>query len=110
MLNEFIQWSDEQISHCQSLQQMLHADDRTDEARFMQIRANVYGIFRSIWAALQGDAAAVLSKLESITAAWAQSLALASTHGDMEKVHIERIKLDTATIIRARLGSMEENQ
>lgn len=100
MHDEFLTWCDQRTSECMAQQQALSADGRSDEARFMQIRANVYGIFRSVYTALKGDLTAVQERLTSIPAAWEESLRLAELHGDAEKAHIERIKLETVQAIR----------
>lgn len=108
MTEAFTQWCDERIKDCATRQQALAADCRIDEARFMQIRSNVYGIFRSVCTALKGDRAALLSRLTSIPASWEASLAQAEQHGDEEKACIERIKLETAAAIRHYVENMKE--
>ena len=45
MNDEFLTWCDQHTQDCMAQQRALSADGRGDEARFMQIRANVYGIF-----------------------------------------------------------------
>lgn len=103
MYNEFLTWSDAQISACTSKQKLLAADNRQDEASFMQIRANVYGIFRAVWTAVKGDLTVFMTKLTSIPAVWEQSLQLARQHGDDHKACIEQIKLETADDIRRHI-------
>jgi len=107
MYDEFNHWCDERTAQCMEQQRALTADGRSDEASFMQIRANVYGIFRSVYNALKGDLPAVLERLTSIPAAWESSLAQAERHGDIAKAHIERIKLETATAIRHYVSHLE---
>lgn len=107
MNHEFLTWCDQRISECMTQHQSLSCDDRGDEARFMQIRANVYGIFRSAYSALKGNLPALLERLASIPAAWEESLRVAEMHGDHEKAHIERIKLDTAQAIRHYVTHLE---
>lgn len=98
-MNEFLTWCDEHIAACQQRKQELLQDQRGDEAKFEQIRANVYGIFRAVYAALYNHPDALARKLQDIPAAWEVSLRLAEEHGDAEKAHIERIKLATTTEI-----------
>lgn len=107
MQHEFLTWCDERTAYCLNQQRLLAADSRGDEARFMQIRANVYGIFRAVFTALKGDLAAVQERLTSIPATWTASLELAVQHGETEKAHIERIKLDTANEIRHYVSNLE---
>lgn len=108
MTQEFIRWCDERMADCAARQKSLAADDRVDEARFMMIRSNVYGIFRSVCTALNGNREALLQRLTAIPSAWEASLHLAEQHGDEEKAHIERIKLETAAAIRHYVENAEE--
>lgn len=98
-MNEFLTWCDERAAACHRRRKELSADQRTDEARFEQIRANVYGVFRAVCATLHNDPAALEKKLREIPAAWEESLRLARQHNDHEKAYIEQLKLDTAAEI-----------
>lgn len=110
MNHEFITWCDERTASCMSSRAALHAEGRGDEANFMQIRANVYGIFRSVFIAMKGDLSRVAQQLTSIPAAWEKSLQQAETHGETDKAHIERIKLETAASIRHYIANLEAKQ
>lgn len=107
-MNEFITWCDERTRDCLKQKTALHADGRIDEASFMQIRANVYGIFRSVYTAMKGDLSKLQEKLTSIPAAWEASLANAEANGDVQQAHIERIKLETAAAIRNYVRNSQE--
>lgn len=95
-MNEFMLWCDARAGECREKHKQLLADSRWDEARFEQIRANVYGVFRAVCTTLQNDPQALAKKLQEIPAAWEESLRLAKEHGDEEKACIEQLKLDTA--------------
>jgi len=101
----FLSWCDERIAACQAQCKALRADNRGDEARFEQIRANVCGVYRAVYATLKDKPDLLGRKLREIPSAWEESLALAQSHGDAEKAHIERIKLDTAKEIMAALSN-----
>lgn len=109
MHDEFLNWCNERIAEHAALQKSLAADDRGDEARFTQIRLNVLNIFRTAYTALEHDRQKLLVRLDSIPAAWVRSLAQAEAHGDAEKAHIERIKLETAASIRHFVTNLEAN-
>jgi len=102
--NTTVGYFTERIDHFKNLIRCLNSDDRTDEAVFAKIQMNVYDIFNTIFSAAiktsgQNDGEAVqffLTKLDQIPKNWRNSLAGAQAHGDAEKAHIERIKLDTA--------------
>ena len=90
----------EQIAQCNKRREQLLADDRSDEANFEKIRANVFDIFRTILSVAEKtgkNESAVkrffLSRAEQIPAAWRASLEQAQKHEDTVKVRIESIKL-----------------
>lgn len=107
-MNEFLNWCDVRQRDCMAQRASLQADGRSDEASFMQIRANVYGIFRSVCTALKGDLPQLQARLTSIPAAWEAALYEANEHGDEQRAHIERIKLETAAAIRHYLNNLQE--
>ncbi|MBR3764282.1 MAG: hypothetical protein IKK57_06990 [Clostridia bacterium] len=107
-MNEFVNWCDERTRECMTRKAALSADGRNDEAAFMQIRANVYGIFRAVHTATKGDLPALLGKLTSIPAAWEAALTEAERHGDVHRACIERIKLETASAIRHYVNNLRE--
>lgn len=107
-MNEFLNWCDERTRDCMAHKASLSADGRGDEAAFMQIRANVYGIFRAVYTAMKGDLTALQQKLTSIPAAWEAALTEAELHNDVQKAHIERIKLETAAAIRHYVSNLQE--
>ena len=108
MNNEFLNWCNDRTADCMAQQRALSADGRGDEARFMQIRANVYGIFPAVYKAVKGDLTALQERLTSIPAAWERNLQLAEAHGDAQTAHIERIKLETAAAIRHYVANLQE--
>lgn len=117
-LQQLITWFEDQITVCNEHQQSLLADDRSDEATFEKIKANVYDIFRTILSVAnntcRGDANEVknffLLKAEQIPASWIASHEKAKQHGDIEKMQIESLKLDTIREIRAKFIEIWEEQ
>ena len=84
---------------------------REDEAVFEKIRANVYGIFRTILFAAQhacenGENAQRFceDKLDQIPEKWTAAYEEAKRHGDISRMVMESIKLDTARKIRETLA------
>lgn len=103
-------WLSRQTAQARERGTTLRADGRGDEANFEIVRANVYDIFHTVLDVAvrtgQGDARRERSFFESrlaqIPQPWRASLERALAHGDAEKAHIERIKLDVLEeIIRA---------
>lgn len=105
---KFASYLDEQITACRQRSKLLAEDDRVDEGNFEKIRANVYEIFKTILSAAErvrgtDDSAKrgfFLQKAEQIPASWAVSYEKARQNGDTEKMHIERMKLDTIREIK----------
>lgn len=101
-------WLEEQIAACRQRGRLLAEDDRTDEANFEKIRANIYGIFKTILSVAErmwGDDERAKrdffsQKAQQIPAGWEDSYEKAKQNGDPAKMHIERIKLDTIGEIR----------
>ena len=105
---KFASYLDERIAACQQRGRLLTADDRIDEGNFEKIRANVYEIFKTILSVAERvcgrDEPAkrdfFLQKAEQIPASWKVSYEKAQQNGDAEKMHIERIKLETIQEIK----------
>ncbi len=106
----FESYLDEQIAACKRRSALFAADDRRDEGNLEKVRANIYEIFKTILSASERacgtDKSAqrrfFLQKAEQIPAAWAASHKKAEQHGDIEKMHIESVKLDTVREIKDR--------
>ncbi len=110
MFETFAHWSEERIADCEATQAALIRDGRNDEATFMQIRKNVYNIFLTAGRALKGDMTALKIRLERIPEPWEKSLQAAQAHDDIQKAHIEQIKLDTVAAIRHYVSNLEANR
>lgn len=106
---------DAQIALCRQRGDALLSDDRTDEANFEKVRANVYDIFRTILsvARTRGDEAAVRAffaeKLEQIPSNWHRAHENAVAHGDVVAQNLEAIKLDTLSGISTTFASIWED-
>lgn len=99
---------EQQILLCEQCNKKLLADDRTDEAVFEKIKANVYDIFRTVFSAVvksgENDPEAVrrffVLKTEQIPSNWLAAYDKAKQYDDAAKMRIEQIKLDTASEIK----------
>lgn len=95
-----------QIAACAVEEKRLAGQERKDEAVFAKIRGNVFDIFRTVLAAgvkAVGEEKAVdflREKLDTIPKSWQTAKAQAETHGQVEKAHIEGVKLDAVREIR----------
>ena len=98
---------EEQIALCARRREALLSDDRSDEANFEKIRANVFDIFRTILSVAvktgkteKAVGRFFLLRAEQIPASWKFSLDTAIRHGNAVKVQIESIKLAAMDEIR----------
>ena len=108
MNDPFLNWCDTRLAACEARRTALLADQRGDEARFEQVRSNVYGIFRTVYGALGCSKEKLLQRLTEISAPWEESLRQADIHGDTDKAHIERVKLNACAEVRRFAEAMEE--
>ena len=109
---------DKEISLCKHRSENLLADDRADEAAHEKIKANVYGIFRTILSVAvktgKGDPDAVrhffFLKIQQIPSNWTTAYDQARQHDDTVKMQVEQIKLDTVGSIRETFTAIWEEK
>ena len=109
---------DKEISLCEQRSKNLLADDRADEAAHEKIKANVYGIFRTILSVAvktgKGDPDAVrhffFLKIQQIPSNWTTAYNQARQHDDTVKMQVEQIKLDTVSSIRETFTTIWEEE
>lgn len=112
-INKLNAYLEDQAVLCAQRERTLAADDRADEAAFEKIRANIYGVFKSVLSAAvasgKGDAYArsfFAQRLASIPANWATAYDNAKRNGDYARMSIESIKLDAAAEIKRNFESI----
>ena len=96
-----------QAEACKTRTSALTADNRQDEAVFEKIRGNVFEIFTAVLntARKQPEPMAFFRRqLTAIPSNWETALEKAEVHGDEDKAHTERIKLDAVRAIREQMG------
>ncbi len=105
---KMVSYFDDRIAACKQRSELLAADDRKDEGNMEKVRANIYEIFKTILSAaekvcgedLSAGKIFFLQKAEQIPENWKISYEKAKRHGDIEKMHIEKTKLDTIQEIK----------
>lgn len=108
------EYFEQQISSCRMNQTRLKEENRHDEEIFEKIKENVYDIFQTVYASATKKYGAdskeardfFTDRLTSIPANWTSAYEKAAQHQDTEKMHIETIKLDTASDIREAVLSL----
>ena len=106
----------DRIANCKKMAHVLAADDRADEAVFAKIQMNVYDIFSTIFSVAintsglddQKIVQFFLTRIHQIPQSWHTTLANAEQHGETEKAHIERIKLNTVAEIQKEFAEIWE--
>ncbi len=99
---------DEKMAACEKKRRALMDDQRTDEAVFQKIEANVYEIFRTVLAAGEracGEEERMLKqffmkKMEEIPANWEKACETARLHDDAVKIKMESVKLAAAENVK----------
>ena len=110
-------WFEEQIAACGRRNAELQADDRTDEAIFEKVKANIYDAMRT-WLTVavrvigKGDEKAVkdffIARVEQIPASWAAAYEKAKEHNDIARMQTEQVKLDVVREVRAEFDKIWE--
>lgn len=101
-MDRYIEFLDGVISRLQAEGMSLAASDRNDEAALVKVRANVYGICRTIVTVL--DAEGYRKKLDNLRDTWSRALEMANAHGDVKQAVIEEIKLEALAEAAAQFG------
>ena len=107
---------EEQIAMCNRRSKKLLDDERTDEAAFEKVKANVYDIFRTVLSVAvktsNGDPDAVrrffVQKTGQIPSGWVNAYDKAEQHNDAVRMCLEQIKLDTIGEIRENFAKTWE--
>ena len=110
-------WFEEQIAACGRRNADLQADDRTDEAIFEKVKANIYDAMRT-WLTVavrvigKGDEKAVkdffIARVEQIPASWAAAYEKAKEHNDIARMQTEQVKLDVVREVRTEFDKIWE--
>lgn len=110
-------WFEEKIAACSRRNAELQADDRTDEAIFEKVKANIYDAMRT-WLTVavrvigKGDEKAVkdffIARVEQIPASWAAAYEKAKEHNDIARMQTEQVKLDVVREVRTEFDKIWE--
>lgn len=96
----FISRLDSMLESLKKEELKLVAENRKDEASMVRIRANIAGIGKTVWQAVQRTEKAedrkrvYCAKMDALRVAWQESRMRAEKYADQDKVMIEEIKLE----------------
>lgn len=107
---------EEQIALCNHRGKELLADERTDEATFEKIKANIYDIFRTVFSVAVKNCPNdpdelrrfFAIRIENIPSSWAAAYEKAKEHENTVDMQIEQIKLDTVARIKENFDRIWE--
>ncbi len=113
---KILDYFNQKESTCYEKEKQLQSEDRNDEAVFEKIKANVYNIFRTVLSVsikkYPNDSSNAhddfFNKLDQISSQWVIAYEKAEQHNDVEKMHIENIKLNVVKDIRETIPQLWE--
>jgi len=100
-MEQFMIYLEEQAARLREEGRQLAADDRRDEGDLSKIRANVYGICKSVLQVQGSEKAKTI--LTGLHGTWSKNLEIAREHDDVKQAVIEEIKIETLSEILRKL-------
>lgn len=99
-MENFLEYIDQSVLALQQEEKELIASDRKDEANFVRIRSNVYGIAKAYYGAVQKAAPEEFKdeytrRITKLLGTWQDACDKATAHEDVEKTVVEEVKLQT---------------
>lgn len=105
-MTAYLDYLDASADKLQAEARALQAVSRADEANFVKIRINIFGVCKTVYETLQRATEpaqfeqAYLAKLRQLSDSWQAAYDKAKMHDDAEKLLIEEIKLKTLQKIK----------
>lgn len=111
-MDKFIEYIEESINALNREEEELTSGERKDEANFVKIRINIYGIARSFYDVVKKSSAPdsiaqeFKRRIGKPAQSWRASYEKAKEHNDVEKCVIEEIKLKTLEDIIKKINAL----
>lgn len=111
-MNEFVLYLTSAIEIAQNKEQELIATERKDEANLQKIRANIYGICRTVVQVVAKEKCGnelwedYLGRLDNIAKNWVKSYEKAKLHNDVEKILIEETKFQVLKEVKETIQNL----
>lgn len=111
-MNEFVTYLNNAIDTAQKKEQELIATERKDEANLQKIRANIYGICRTVFEVVSKTKSGeelreeYANKLDNLPKNWVESYEKAKLHNDVAKILIEETKLEVLKEVKSRFQAL----
>lgn len=111
-MNEFILYLNNAIETAQKKEQELIVTERKDEANLQKIRANIYGICRTVVQVVAKEKSGeelwedYFKRLDNISKGWVESYEKAKAHQDVEKILIEETKFQVLNEVKEKIQKL----
>ena len=111
-MNEFMIYLNTSIETAQKKEQELISTERKDEANLQKIRANIYGICRTVFQVVEKEKGGkelwqdYVGRLDNISKNWVKSYEKAKEHNDVEKILIEETKFQMLNEVKEKIQNL----
>lgn len=115
-MKEFTTYLNKAIDIAQKKEQELITTDRKDEANLQKIRANIYGICRTIFEVVSktknGEELReeYANKLDNLPKNWVESYERAKQHNDVTKILVEETKMEALCEVKEKFEELWRKQ
>ena len=111
-MNEFVNYLNNAIETAERTEQELINAERKDEANLQKIRANIYGICRTVVLVVAKEKSGeelwndYINRLDNISKSWTASYEKAKVHNDVEKILIEETKFQVLNEVKEKIRAL----
>lgn len=111
-MNDFMLYLNNSIETANQKEQELIATERKDEANLQKIRANIYGICRTVFEVVaKAKSGEELwpdfgKRIDNISQSWVESYEKAKLHNDVEKILIEETKFQVLNEVKEKIQNL----
>jgi len=115
-MNEFVLYLTNAIETANQKEQELINTERKDEANLQKIRANIYGICRTVFDVTAKTKNGIKlneeywNRLDNLPKNWVESYEKAKIHNDVEKILIEETKLEVLNEVKEKFRTFVESR
>ena len=111
-MNDFMMYLNNSIETANKKEQELIATERKDEANLQKIRANIYGICRTVIQVVAKEKYGkelwqeYVRRLDNISKNWVKSYEKAKEYNDVEKILIEETKFQVLNEVKEKIQNL----
>ena len=115
-MNEYVEYLNCSIEQAEKKEQELIATECKDEANLQKIRANIYGICRTVVGVVAKEKSGeelwtdYVKRLDNISKSWVESYEKAKEHQNVEKILIEETKFQVLNEVKEKIQALRGEQ